>query len=60
MQYDEDYRVSTKSSQIVYDGVRSSDKQLVWLNGSGHVMIEGNTSIPNYEQIYEFILSNIK
>ncbi len=60
MQYTDDYRVNTISSKIVYNGVNSSVKKLVWVNGTGHVMIQGADSNYSSEQIYEFIESQVK
>ncbi len=59
MQYSQDYRVKPESSQLVYDLVNSTEKELNWIEGDGHVMIRG---VPNetvyFNEIYEFIANN--
>lgn len=58
MQYKNDYRASPKSSQIVYDNVLSANKQLEWIEGTGHVMINDEDKETYFEQIYQFIKQN--
>jgi len=55
MQYREDIRVDPESSQIVYDSVSSEVKELVWVDGEGHVMILGEGREEYFEKILEFI-----
>jgi len=59
MQYDRDCRVSPESSKMVYDGVVSRQKELVWLNGTGHVMLLNKDKEFAFEKVYEFIKKNI-
>ncbi|HME87181.1 MAG TPA: alpha/beta fold hydrolase [Candidatus Nanoarchaeia archaeon] len=61
MEYRIDERVNPESSQIIYDSVSSSDKELNWIDGKGHVMIlpENDPNAEHYfEQIYQFILKH--
>ncbi len=59
MEYTEDNRVNPISSQIIYDNIASQNKQLRWINGSGHVMIVDDDNKEKYfEEIYQFILAN--
>ncbi len=59
MQHSSDYRVSPESSEIVYDSVSSSDKELIWIDGNSHVFIVEEGKEAYFEQIYNFILSKI-
>lgn len=58
MQYTNDTRVDVKSSQIVYDSVSSQKKELVWINGTGHVFLLDDGKEKYFEKIYEFIKAN--
>lgn len=58
MQYNKDHRVSPESSRLVYDEVTSQKKEMVWLNGTGHVMLLNNDKETAFEKIYVFIKSN--
>ncbi|MBN2420987.1 alpha/beta fold hydrolase [Candidatus Woesearchaeota archaeon] len=55
MQYRDDYRVNPASSQIVYEGVSSSKKDLDWIEGNGHVMITAPDKETHFGKIYGFI-----
>lgn len=59
MQYKNDTRVSPESSQLAYDSISSENKQLIWINGTGHVFITEEGMEQYFEQIYQFIMSNI-
>ena len=59
MQYDGNCRVSPESSKMVYEGVVSRQKELVWLNGTGHVMLLNKDKEFAFEKVYEFIKKNI-
>ena len=57
MEYTKDTRVNPVSSQIVYDNIASQNKQIRWINGTGHVMIlDDDNKEEYYEEIYQFII----
>jgi carboxylesterase len=58
LQSKDDDRVKAKSSQLVYDAVSSEKKELVWVNGTDHVVILIDGKEQYYEKIYQFILQN--
>lgn len=58
MQSTNDTRVSTKSSQIVYDSVSSDKKELVWAKSTEHIMFFDADKEKYFEQIYQFIKNN--
>jgi carboxylesterase len=58
MQYANDTRVDSRSPQIVYDGISSQRKELVWIDGTGHVFLLDDGKEKYFEKIYEFILEN--
>jgi carboxylesterase len=58
MQYTNDTRVRPVSSQLVYDKISSTKKELVWLNGTGHVFLLDDGKEKYFERIYQFIKEN--
>jgi len=58
MQYRNDTRVNPESSQLVNDKVSSDKKELVLLNGTGHVFLLDDGKEGYFEQIYQFIKAN--
>ena len=58
LQSKEDNRVKPESSQMIYDSVASQKKELVWVNGTDHVVILADNKETYYEQVYRFILEN--
>ena len=58
MQYTNDTRVEPESSQVVYDDVNSTEKELYWVNGTGHVFLLDEGKEKYFEKIYQFILNN--
>ena len=58
MQYTNDTRAKSESSQIVYDSISSSKKELHWINGTGHVFLLDDGKEKYFEQIYQFIKMN--
>jgi carboxylesterase len=58
MQYNQDYRISPQSSQLVYESVSSKNKELDWINGTGHVFLLDDGKEVYFEKIYSFIKEN--
>ena len=58
MQYTNDTTVSTDSSRLAYEEVSSTEKNLTWINGTGHVFLYNSDADKYFEKIYEFIKAN--
>ena len=50
-----DHTINPKSSQIVYDGISSKEKQLIWLEESGHCILLDSEWESAAESSWQFI-----
>lgn len=58
MQYNNDSTVNPKSANFIYNNVGSERKELVWFNGSTHVLTTGKDKEEVFNKTYNFIAQN--
>lgn len=58
MQYNNDSTINPESAKFIYNHVGSEKKELIWLNGSDHVLTHGNDREQVFEVVYNFIIKN--
>ena len=59
IQGDNDPTVTVESAQLIYDGVKSSDKKLLLLPRSRHSILADKGHDEVFESIYQFIVNHI-
>ncbi len=58
VQFVNDTRIKKESANFIFENVASKEKQLLWINGTGHVLTIRNLNPEakqTFEKIYEFI-----
>lgn len=58
MQYNNDSTADPKSSEYIYKNIGSGKKELVWFDGSKHVLTTGDDKEQVFERVYSFITEN--
>ena len=58
MQYNNDSTVNPESACFIYNSIGSESKELVWFDGSDHVLTTGKDKLEVFDRVYNFIVEN--